>query len=169
MIRLIAFTTAFFLGVLITFAAEAPFQPAHDCCRAAAIEKPAERITVEYDGWEYIGEYPRVRMRVTNGLSNTISYFAHGPEAPFAQVTRNGEKIFLFHCGTGARDHYLYPEGSLSAAVGSYDLGVKPIRDSDKFTVGYYFKIAEIETSVLITSEPFTLPADLREALRKTK
>ena len=116
MIRLITFATAFLAGVFITSAAEWPGYDTHDCTPPAVQQKPAERLSVEYAGWDHEDGYPRIRIRVTNGLTSTISHFAHSAESPFAQITRNGEKIFLFHCGTGAKDHYLYPGSSFTAA-----------------------------------------------------
>ena len=166
MLKIIAFTFAFFFGTLSGSLASEFESVEHDCRPPVReIERPAERITVEYIGWQDNGNGPQARFRITNGLATRISYFSHSPDSPFPQVTRNGKKIdHLFDCGTGARDHYLDPGGSIETAVGRYDLGEKP-KTGDAYTVSYYFKIGELEDAVRVPSNTFYLPDDLRDAL----
>lgn len=116
------------------------------------------KIELRYAGWAIDGSQPVIRLRLTNGLDHAISYSSYNAEHPFVTLTKNGKGVPPRYCGTGAKDHYVWPGETLELQVGS-GLFQGSFDINTRYSVRMYIKESGSQVPEQIASDTFLLSA----------
>lgn len=111
----------------------------------------------------------RLRFLVYNGLSLPIRYSAHQPDGAFPRLTIAGREIPpIAVCGNGISTYFILPGRSTEMTVSALEFTEVP-RANDSITAGFYFLTTLPGRGAMHFSEPFLLPSEFRDALRRSK
>lgn len=127
-------------------------------------------IRVMYSGWEYENPdvQPVLKFVIHNGLTVPIEYTAYDPEGPLPLIYANEKLISRdgWECGVGLRQFRILPGGSAEVREYPSDLLRRPGK-KETVTVGFYLGPVLERYEDLYTSEPFQLPTEFREAIKR--